>query len=108
MQSIAQPLTRTTRSLLVLVACLVASCSTYRNVLVTNAPTTIQEDDGVRVTTMTGEEHTFRVVAIDAEGLTGPEHTFPYTEIVMIERREVDVMRSLYGYLAVGLVLLLV
>ncbi len=107
MHPIAQPLTRTTRGLLVLLACFAASCTSYRNVLMTQAPTRIQENESVRVTTMAGEEFVFRVASIDESSISGPERTFPYSELVMIERSEIDVMDSLFMYLLAGLALLL-
>ena len=94
--------------LLVLLACLATSCATYRNVLMTNATTRIQPTDHIRVTTMQGEEFAFRVEAIDDSGVSGPERTFAYENLVMIERSETDVVRSLYVFALVGLALILV
>ena len=73
----------------------------------TRATTEIQPTDHVRVTTMAGEAYTFRVATIDESGLAGPEHAFLYTNLVMIERSEVDVRGTLYMIVLAGLSLLL-
>jgi hypothetical protein len=93
--------------LLLLLACFSTSCATYRNIEISSAPTIIKPNDSVRVTTVAGEEHEFRVEAIDLEAISSSERTYPYLGLVMVERSEFDVMRSLFVYLLAGVPLLI-
>lgn len=108
MQVTTHRITRKASVLLVLLACFATSCATYRNIAMTRVPTVIKPNDGVRVTTMEGEEFEFRVEAVDLESISSPERAFPYKELVMVERSEIDVVRSLFAYMLVGLTLFLI
>ena len=92
---------------LIVFALVLSACTSFHPVPKQDAPTTLEADDRVRVTTMNGIEHTFRVQRVDHEGVTGPERTFAYDDLMQIERERFDWMRSLGIYLIAGLVLLI-
>ncbi len=98
------------RALVLLIGCcfLATSCTTTRvtpfpNEQTPNAMPAVSVGDTVKVTLRTGAVRTFKVTALEADGLAGKKLRVPYKDMQLLEIRKVSGWRTLG--IGVGLVL---
>ena len=66
----------------------------------------IRSGDTVRVTTLNGQEHTFRVTDVGLEQLSGETEEVAYGQIALLEKREINkpILWAVVGIALAGLV----